>query len=82
MSCILLVTKAFDIQPSARNLYNFLNTMYLTDDGSDIGTKNIVLDGTNGDATFAGTITGATICFPNDPSTPCRSTWPSDVWST
>ena len=56
--------------------------MYLTDDGSDIGTKNIVLDGTNGDATFAGTITGATICFPNDPSTPCRSTWPSDVWST
>jgi len=65
--------------------------MYLTNDGSDLGTKNIILNGTYGHGYFAGTVSwdtvkANTICLNNDPNS-CRTQWPtggtgSDIWST
>ena len=70
--------------------------MYLTNDGSDLGTKNIILNGTYGHGYFAGTVSwdtvkANTVCLNNDPTTPCRITWPTggtvvagweSIWST
>lgn len=87
MSCILFVTNAFNVTPSTTNAVQYIQSIFLTTDGSNAATTEISLDGTNGNWDFAGTITGTTICLPNDPTQPCRDQWPtggtgSDIWST
>ncbi len=97
VSCVLFVTKAFDITPSVPNAIQYIGQIFLTQSGYQSNTTTISLDGTNGNWSFAGTLSGklikgttwnlSTLCLSGD----CKSTWPTggtvvaggeSIWST
>ncbi len=78
VSCVLFVTKAFDITPSVPNAIQYIGQIFLTQSGYQSNTTTISLDGTNGNWSFAGrvdatTLSGRTLCLSGD----CRTTWPT-----
>ena len=56
VSCVVLTTQAFNITTSISNAVQYINRIVLTSDGSNQGTTGIVLDGTNGNASFSGSV--------------------------
>ena len=83
MSCVLFATKAFNISPIATLSKAYFTTLIFNASGNNTGITGIILDGLSGNAYFAGTITGTTICLSGDS---CITTRPSgggdSVWST
>ncbi|MEI6118649.1 MAG: hypothetical protein WCP92_05495 [bacterium] len=56
MSCIIVVTNAFDITPSTINAVQYIQSIFLTASGNNTSATGIYLDGTSGDAYFAGNV--------------------------
>ena len=83
MSCVLFATKAFNISPIATLSKAYFTTLIFNASGNNTGITGIILDGLSGNAYFAGTITGTTICLSGNS---CITTRPSgggnSVWST
>jgi len=57
MSCILLVTKAFEISPSTTNAIQYIKTIFLTNDGSNTSGTGIMLEWSWGDGRFRNSVT-------------------------
>lgn len=74
MSCVLFLTQAFDIVPSVGNRVQLIKEVLFTTDGSQGADTGAYIDGLSGNAYFAGTVTGTTICLAGDT---CRTTWPT-----
>ena len=68
------MTKAFDIQPAVRNARQVIGNILLTMDGNYTNATGIYLDGSGGNAYFAGTLTGTTLCLAGDD---CITNWPT-----
>jgi len=47
-SCVILATQAFNINSSLTNAVQFIRQIVLTNDGSNLSTTGIILDGTIG----------------------------------
>jgi hypothetical protein len=58
MSCIFFIARAFDVVPIAPNAIQYIQQIFLTNDGSNspLAITGIILDGTSGDAYFAGNV--------------------------
>ncbi|MFA7298550.1 MAG: hypothetical protein WC010_02785 [Candidatus Absconditabacterales bacterium] len=56
VSCVLFITKAFDITPTVNQSLGYWKTMIFSTNGNNLGTSNIVLDGLSGNAYFAGNV--------------------------
>ncbi len=88
MSCVLFMTKAFEIEPATRNAVQLIQKIIFTTDGDASSTQMISIDGSWGNASFAGTVSadtlsGNTVCIGSD----CQTSWPTSVggdsvWST
>ncbi len=86
MSCVLFLTQAFEIVPVTRNVRTIINSILFTIDGNPSSATGAYIDGTSGNAYFAGKISSNrvdanTICLSGD----CKTAWPagwSSVWST
>lgn len=89
MSCVLFMTKAFEIEPATRNAVQLIQKIIFTTDGDASSTQMVSIDGSWGNASFAGsvsadTLSGNTICIGSD----CQTSWPTStsggdsVWST
>lgn len=50
------MTNAFEITPVTRNAVQYIQSIFLTSDGYSTSTGTISLDGSNGNAHFAGTV--------------------------
>lgn len=74
MSCILFIANAFDIVPTAPNAVQYIGKIFLTLNGDNQSATGISLDGATGNGSFAGTITGTSICLAGDT---CITTWPT-----
>ena len=70
-SCVLFITNGFDITPIAKNAVEYIQSIFLTTDGSNTTPTTISLDGANGTIT-ASTVSGSIVCIGNV----CNSTWP------
>lgn len=54
---MLFATRAFNIVPIAPNAVQYIQSIFLTTDGSNVpGSERITLDGTNGNGYFAGKV--------------------------
>ncbi len=54
MSFVLFMTNAFEITPVTRNAVQYIQSIFLTSDGYSTSTGTISLNGSNGNAHFAG----------------------------
>ena len=55
-SCVLFLTRAFEIVPDITNVSQIIEKILLTSDGSATGTTGIYLDGSNGNITTVGDV--------------------------
>ena len=78
VSCVLFITKAFDIEPITTNTLQYIQKVFLTIDGGNTpGSERISLDGTNGNGTFNGTVSASTVSAPTVClNGTCKTTWP------
>ena len=58
MSAVLFLTQAFDIVPSVTNRAQLIKEVLFTADGSQSGNTGAYIDGSGGNAYFAGAISG------------------------
>jgi hypothetical protein len=73
MSCVLFLTQAFEVMPSVRNAKQYIQEIVFTIDGYNDSTPTINIDGSGGNASFAGTVSAEEICLSGD----CRNEWPT-----
>ena len=55
------MARAFDIQPTATNAVQYIQSIFLTQDGDSNSSTQITLDGTNGNGTFVGSVGANTV---------------------
>lgn len=66
MSVVMFMTQAFEIVPSVKNARQYIQDIIFTTDGYSSSVTTVTIDGAVGDASFAGTVTGAVFCLEGD----------------
>jgi hypothetical protein len=66
MSVVMVMTQAFEVIPSMKNTRQYIQDIIFTTDGYSSSATTVTIDGSGGNAYFAGTVTGAAFCLEED----------------